>query len=57
MNRWGEVMYNINAVDAGWDGRTLAGEEASEGTYYYIIHAEGADGAVYDEEGPLQLVR
>jgi gliding motility-associated-like protein len=57
MNRWGQVVYEWDAMEAGWDGRTVAGIEASEGTYYYIIDAVGADGKIYNHNGPFQLVR
>lgn len=57
MNRWGQVMFEWNALDAGWDGRTLAGINASEGAYYYIINATGMDGQLYDLSGTFQLVR
>jgi gliding motility-associated-like protein len=57
MNRWGQVIFEWSAVEAGWDGRTVAGMEASEGTYYYVVSAVGADGKEYDFNGPIQLVR
>ncbi len=57
INRWGQVLFTINALQAGWDGMTLSGVPAAEGTYYYIIKATGADGTQYEYEGPLQLIR
>ncbi len=57
MNRWGQTLFEINALQAGWDGMTLAGKPAAEGTYYYIITAEGADGVIYEYQGNFQLVR
>ncbi|MCB9188359.1 MAG: gliding motility-associated C-terminal domain-containing protein [Flavobacteriales bacterium] len=56
-NRWGQVMFEFDLLEMGWDGRTTAGLEAAEGTYYYIIDATGADGAVYNYQGPFELVR
>ena len=56
-DRWGLEMANINTVDQGWDGRTKAGLMATDGTYYYIIHAKGGDGKVFDFKGYLQLIR
>ena len=34
-NRWGELLYDNNTWY--WDGRTSAGVEVPEGTYFYII--------------------
>ncbi len=56
-NRWGQLIYSWNGLLTGWDGRTVAGSLASEGTYYYIIEAQGADGEVHHAEGPLLLAR
>ncbi len=57
MNRWGQIMFQFDLLEMGWDGRTTAGLEAVEGTYYYIIDATGQDGTVYNYQGPFQLVR
>lgn len=57
MNRWGQVMFMFDLLEMGWDGRTVSGVEASEGTYYYIIEAVGQDGTVYNYQGPFELVR
>jgi len=56
-NRWGQRMYTLNSPQQVWDGKTPGGEPASEGTYYYILHAVGIDGKVYDKQGPLTLVK
>jgi len=57
MNRWGQVVYQFNTLEAGWTGRTVAGLEAAEGTYFYIIDAVGADGEEYNYQGPFELIR
>lgn len=36
-NRWGETVYESNAERGGWDGRTLSGEKAPSGTYFYVV--------------------
>ena len=38
-NRWGQLMKTWDGVNGTWDGRTLSGLLASEGTYYIIIEA------------------
>ena len=56
-NRWGQVVFIINTVEGGWNGRTVAGIECPEGTYYYILHALGGDGVEYNFQGPVGLIR
>jgi len=36
-NRWGELLFESIQINEVWDGRTRAGEEVPEGTYFYII--------------------
>jgi gliding motility-associated-like protein len=57
MNRWGQIVYQFNTLEAGWTGRTVSGIEAAEGTYYYFIDAFGADGQEYNYQGPFELIR
>jgi len=56
-NRWGQRMFTLNAPQQVWDGKTPGGEQASEGTYFYILKAVGIDGKTYEREGPLTLVK
>lgn len=56
-NRWGQVVYEFDAIEVGWDGHTVSGAVVASGTYYYLINATGADGVEYDLQGPLQLIR
>lgn len=56
-NRWGELIYEWSGRNGWWDGRTMAGQEASEGTYYYIVTATGLDGTVFEESGHVTLTR
>lgn len=55
-DRWGVLMNESFSLSQGWDGRTIAGEVASNGTYFYVITANGLDGKVYNEKGYLQLI-
>jgi gliding motility-associated-like protein len=55
-DRWGLEIALIESVNQGWDGRTKAGMLASDGTYYYIMHAKGDDKKQYDAAGFLQLI-
>lgn len=40
-NRWGMKVFESKGQNIGWDGRTTAGEEVPEGTYFYIVDVKG----------------
>lgn len=56
-NRWGQQVGDIRQVGMGWGGRTPSGNEVPEGTYFYVLKAEGIDGRHYDLHGAFTLVR
>jgi len=56
-DRWGLLIYEWDGVNGGWNGRTKAGIEASEGTYYYLITFTDYKGEVFNLQGPFNLVR
>jgi gliding motility-associated-like protein len=56
-NRWGQVMAQIEWLGGGWDGTTMAGVEAAEGVYYYVVNATGLDGKVFELNGHFNLNR
>jgi gliding motility-associated-like protein len=56
-NRWGQKMFSWSNIKGYWDGRTLAGEEAPDGTYFYMIKAKGVDGVEYFKKGGFSLIR
>ena len=39
LNRWGNVIYEYNDPDGGWNGVTSDGNLVEEGTYFYRIKA------------------
>jgi gliding motility-associated-like protein len=57
LNRWGEVVFSMQDETARWDGYTTAGIVVPDGTYFYIIEAEGADGETFEFTGHLMLIR
>jgi gliding motility-associated-like protein len=56
-DRWGVEMAVLTTPDMGWDGRTIGGQMAVNGTYYYLIKAKGADKVVYNLTGFVMLIR
>ena len=55
-NRWGSLMFSAQQMNEGWDGRTSAGTECSEGTYFYILVVETTNETV-THKGTLTLIR
>ena len=36
-NRWGQKIFETSSIKSGWDGRTVAGDESAQGTFFYLI--------------------
>ncbi len=51
-DRWGSLLFNSVSRNHGWDGKTVHGENAPDGTYYFIVKVKDT---AY--RGFLQLVR
>ena len=56
-NRWGQLLATLTAPNQSWDGRTPNGDKAPEGTYMYILQAQGLNGKTYKQDGTVTLVR
>ncbi|MBL7910474.1 MAG: gliding motility-associated C-terminal domain-containing protein [Bacteroidia bacterium] len=58
-DRWGNKVFESNSTtgNIAWDGKTMAGKDASDGTYFYIITATGKDDKTYDQKGNVSLYR
>lgn len=39
-SRWGNIVFNTEKQNYGWDGTTTSGETCIDGTYFYIIQTE-----------------
>jgi gliding motility-associated-like protein len=55
-NRWGVMIFESFNPNTLWDGKTLSGVEASEGTYYFLLSAK-SDIKDYSEHGTVTLLR
>lgn len=58
-NRWGQKVYDTTRPEPSWDGRTAAGEEVPDGTYFWIMeHALLHDpDSTVTMHGSLSLLR
>jgi gliding motility-associated-like protein len=51
-DRWGSMLFNSVSRNHSWDGKTNHGDDAPDGTYYFIVKVKDAT-----YKGFLQLVR
>lgn len=56
VNRWGNLIYEYNDPNGGWDGRDKAGNVVSEGVYFYKIKAKYDSGEEVDKQGFVHVV-
>jgi len=56
-NRWGQKMYEFVGAKAGWDGMTVSGRPAADGTYFYFVKVVGFDGQEINKNGAMSLFR
>lgn len=57
LNRWGNVMREYTQPSFAWDGKDDAGNEASEGTYFYIVTATTRGNREISKHGMVTLIR
>jgi gliding motility-associated-like protein len=55
-DRWGVKIAELVAPHEGWDGRTEAGMNVVNGTYYYILKAHASDNKDYNLTGFFMLI-
>lgn len=55
-NRWGEKVFEANALDDAWDG-TFRGDPQPAETYGYYLKVRCIGGTEYEEKGNVTLLR
>jgi len=55
-NRWQQKVFYWTDPQKGWDGK-INGRPATQGAYFYVIEALGADGEKYNLKGNINLLR
>jgi gliding motility-associated-like protein len=55
-NRWGALIFESNSPNVKWDGTSVSGEQAADGTYFYILNAK-SDAKDYSQHGYVTLLR
>lgn len=60
VNRWGQVVCEINSVNGAWDGKTQDGNLAHEGVYFWKVvysYIYGNEEIEKDMHGNVTLIR
>jgi len=55
-NRWGQLIYEMNAGSKGWDGQINGSKQGTQ-TVVWMAEGLGLDGKVYIRKGTSVLVR
>jgi gliding motility-associated-like protein len=55
-DRWGKLIFASEDIKVSWDGK-IAGVEATEGVYAFVIHATDCFGVDAAISGSVQLMR
>jgi|GEM_PF-2294577 len=55
VNRWGSVVYQAKPYQNDWNGQSLNNKPLSEGTYYYLLYLDVANGKMIT--GNIALIR
>ncbi|HEY0030680.1 MAG TPA: gliding motility-associated C-terminal domain-containing protein [Bacteroidia bacterium] len=56
-NRWGLKVFEAQASTIKWDGRSTAGVELTDGTYYYILKGISVTNKDHSTKGFINLLR
>jgi uncharacterized caspase-like protein len=57
-NRWGQILYKKNNLNANWDGRDeKTGKLLEDGVYYFLMEANSLDGTNIVIRGDLTIIR
>lgn len=54
-NRWGELLYETDSMEQGWDG-TYQGAQSQQDVYIYKIQARGPLAGVIEQTGTVTLL-
>jgi large repetitive protein len=54
-NRWGDILYQSKPYRNNWRGTNKTGDSLPEGTYYYVLRLNTADGKIL--RGDMTILR
>ena len=57
LNRWGNVMFEMEGVNPAWNGKTDGGIPVSQGVYFYKYTVNGFNDQQLEGHGFVELIR
>ena len=54
-SRWGRKLYSWNSPAGGWNGK-VNGRTVSDGVYFLVVKAKGADGRKYNIKKTISVL-
>lgn len=57
LNRWGNLLHSGKGTSAAWDGKSIEGQPAMDGVYFYRYTATGMQGEAFEGHGFVHLIR
>jgi gliding motility-associated-like protein len=54
-DRWGNQLFESDAIDKYWDG-TFENKKVQQGTYYYHLEVLGLDSKLFEKSGNIQVL-
>ena len=57
LNRWGNVMFEMEGVNPAWNGKTESGIPVSQGVYFYKYTVKGFNDQQLEGHGFVELIR
>ena len=58
LTRWGDVIFETNDINEGWDGViSLSEQKAETGLYMYVLRVKNGDGEEITKRGHVSLLR
>jgi len=55
-DRWGQLVFKTSDMTKGWDGK-VKGQLQNDGTFVWIIEAEGFDGKKFQLKGTTTIIK
>lgn len=56
-NRWGQLVFQADNYQTGWDGTTQSGDPLPDGPYYFVLEFTNKDGELVQQKGSLTILR
>ena len=55
-DRWGQLVFKTSDITKGWDGK-VNGQLQNNGTFVWIVSAEGFDGKKFQLKGTTTIIK